>query len=89
MPIATEMQIFRMDGSDAGQPVPSLYTKGLSPLRDNTYVVACITCMAVYALYVCAYVLYSTCICKCVSVCTCICMCMCMCVAMSTDKCDG
>ena len=25
---------FRMYGSDAGQPAPSLYTKGLSPLCD-------------------------------------------------------
>ena len=27
-----------MYGSDAGQPVPSLYTKGLSPLCDNMYI---------------------------------------------------
>ena len=26
-----------MYGSDAGQPVPSLYTKGLSPLCDNLH----------------------------------------------------
>ena len=26
-----------MYGSDAGQPMPSLYTKGLSPLCDNMY----------------------------------------------------
>ena len=25
-----------MYGSDAGQPMPSLYTKGLSPLCDNS-----------------------------------------------------
>ena len=35
MPIATETQILQMYGSDAGQPVPSLYTKGLSPLCDT------------------------------------------------------
>ena len=28
-------RIFQMYGSDAGQPVPSLYTKGLSPLCDS------------------------------------------------------
>ena len=26
-----------MYGSDAGQPMPSLYTKGLPPLCDNTH----------------------------------------------------
>ena len=35
MPIATETRILRMYGSDAGQPMPSLYTKGLSPLCDR------------------------------------------------------
>ena len=35
--MATETQIFQMYGSDAGQPVPSLYTKGLSPLCDRTF----------------------------------------------------
>ena len=35
MPIATETWIFQMYGSDAGQPVPSLCTKGLLPLCDN------------------------------------------------------
>ena len=34
VPIATETRIFQMYGNDAGQPVPSLYTKGLSPLCD-------------------------------------------------------
>ena len=29
------MQIFRMYGSDAGQPARSLYTKGLPPLCDS------------------------------------------------------
>ena len=38
----------------------------------NTCVLVCITCMAVYALYVCAYVLYSACICNCVSVHVCV-----------------
>ena len=37
VPIATETWIFRMYGSDAGQPVPSLYTKGLSPLCDRDH----------------------------------------------------
>ena len=30
-----ETRIFQMYGSDAGQPVPSLYIKGLSPLCDT------------------------------------------------------
>ena len=34
MPIATEMRILQMYGSDAGQPPRSLYTKGLSPFCD-------------------------------------------------------
>ena len=30
-----------MYGSDAGQPVPSLYTKGLSPLCDTSVKIGC------------------------------------------------
>ena len=38
VPIATETRIFRMYGSDAGQPPRSLYTKGLKPLCDTLYI---------------------------------------------------
>ena len=41
-----ETWIFRMYGSDAGQPAPSLYTNGLPPLCDTLYM-----------YYTCVYVL--------------------------------
>ena len=50
MPIATETRIFRMYGSDAGQPPRSLYTKGLSPLCDSLPTL-CITPMLLHNNY--------------------------------------
>ena len=46
-----------MYGSDAGQPVPSLYTKGLSPLCDN---------IIIYIYMFNIYVYINVCMCACV-----------------------
>ena len=58
-----------------------LYAYVHAHVCNNTCVLVCITCMVyVYALHVCAYVLYSICICNCVT-----CTGTCMCVAMSNE----